>query len=72
MHVRILIASLLVAGATAVAGPEEPIQPITPPKQINLGMAELKTLTGDQPNFQLPALAPSSDNKTPRPQPFGK
>jgi cytochrome c peroxidase len=41
MHVRLLIASLLVAGATAVAGPEEPIQPISPPKQINLGMAEL-------------------------------
>lgn len=34
-------------------------------------VAFLKTLTGDQPNFQLPILPPSSDT-TPRPQPFGK
>ncbi|WP_415032945.1 cytochrome-c peroxidase [Azonexus sp.] len=34
-------------------------------------VAFLKTLTGDQPNFQLPILPPSSDS-TPRPQPFGK
>ena len=34
-------------------------------------IAFLKTLTGDQPNFQLPILPPSSDT-TPRPQPFGK
>jgi cytochrome c peroxidase len=33
--------SLLAAGGTALAAVEEPIQPITPPKQINLGMAEL-------------------------------
>lgn len=32
-------------------------------------VAFLKTLTGDQPSFQLPQLPPSSD-KTPRPQPF--
>jgi len=32
-------------------------------------VAFLKTLTGDQPNFTLPVLPPSSDN-TPRPQPF--
>lgn len=32
-------------------------------------VAFLKTLTGDQPSFQLPQLPPSSDN-TPRPQPF--
>jgi hypothetical protein len=70
MHVRLLVASLLVAGATAVAGPEEPIQPTAPSKRINLGIAELKTLTGDQPSFQLPVLPPSRD-KTPRPQPFG-
>jgi cytochrome c peroxidase len=31
----------------------------------------LKTLTGDQPNFALPILPPSSD-KTPRPTPFSK
>ncbi|MCX8145730.1 MAG: cytochrome-c peroxidase [Azovibrio sp.] len=34
-------------------------------------VAFLKTLTGDQPNFQLPILPPSSD-QTPRPTPFGK
>ena len=34
-------------------------------------VAFLKTLTGDQPSFQLPILPPSSDT-TPRPQPFGK
>jgi len=32
-------------------------------------VAFLKTLTGDQPSFQLPQLPPSSD-KTPRPEPF--
>lgn len=31
----------------------------------------LKTLTGDQPNFTLPILPPSTD-KTPRPTPFSK
>lgn len=34
-------------------------------------VAFLKTLTGDQPSFQLPVLPPSADN-TPRPQPFAK
>jgi cytochrome c peroxidase len=34
-------------------------------------VAFLKTLTGDQPSFQLPFLPPSSDS-TPRPDPFGK
>jgi cytochrome c peroxidase len=34
-------------------------------------VAFLKTLTGDQPNFKLPILPPSSD-KTPRPTPFAK
>lgn len=34
-------------------------------------VAFLKTLTGDQPNFKLPILPPSSDS-TPRPQPFAK
>jgi cytochrome c peroxidase len=34
-------------------------------------VAFLKTLTGDQPNFALPILPPSSD-KTPRPTPFSK
>ncbi len=34
-------------------------------------VAFLKTLTGDQPSFQLPILPPSTDN-TPRPAPFGK
>lgn len=34
-------------------------------------VAFLKTLTGDQPNFKLPTLPPSSD-KTPRPIPFAK
>jgi cytochrome c peroxidase len=34
-------------------------------------VAFLKTLTGDQPNFALPILPPSSD-KTPRPTPFTK
>jgi cytochrome c peroxidase len=32
-------------------------------------VAFLKTLTGDQPNFQLPILPPSTD-QTPRPHPF--
>jgi cytochrome c peroxidase len=31
----------------------------------------LKTLTGDQPNFKMPILPPSSDN-TPLPEPFAK
>ncbi|MBC7905380.1 MAG: cytochrome-c peroxidase [Rhodospirillaceae bacterium] len=34
-------------------------------------VAFLKTLTGDQPNFKLPILPPSSD-ATPRPKPFEK
>ncbi|WP_310449619.1 cytochrome-c peroxidase [Sulfuritalea sp.] len=34
-------------------------------------VAFLKSLTGDQPNFALPILPPSSD-KTPRPTPFSK
>ncbi len=34
-------------------------------------VAFLKTLTGDQPQFMLPILPPSSDT-TPRPDPFGK
>lgn len=34
-------------------------------------VAFLKTLTGDQPNFVMPILPPSSD-KTPRPTPFSK
>lgn len=34
-------------------------------------VAFLKTLTGDQPDFKLPSLPPSSD-KTPRPKPFAK
>jgi len=34
-------------------------------------VAFLKTLTGDQPDFKLPQLPPSSD-KTPRPHPFDK
>lgn len=34
-------------------------------------VAFLKTLTGDQPNFKLPQLPPSSD-ATPRPEPFAK
>lgn len=34
-------------------------------------VAFLKTLTGDQPNFALPILPPSTD-KTPRPEPFSK
>ena len=32
-------------------------------------VAFLKTLTGDQPSFQLPQLPPSAD-RTPRPSPF--
>jgi cytochrome c peroxidase len=32
-------------------------------------VAFLKTLTGEQPSFQLPILPPSAD-KTPRPDPF--
>jgi len=34
-------------------------------------VAFLKTLTGDQPNFALPILPPSTD-KTPHPEPFAK
>lgn len=34
-------------------------------------VAFLKTLTGDQPQFKLPILPPSSD-KTPKPEPFSK
>jgi len=34
-------------------------------------VAFLKTLTGEQPNFQLPILPPSTD-KTPKPKPFAK
>jgi len=34
-------------------------------------VAFLKTLTGEQPNFKMPILPPSSD-KTPRPTPFDK
>jgi cytochrome c peroxidase len=41
------------------------------PKENAQIVAFLKTLTGDQPSFQLPILPPSSD-KTPRPTPFGK
>ena len=38
-------------------------------EETNKIVAFLKTLTGDQPQFMLPILPPSSD-KTPRPQPF--
>ena len=41
------------------------------PKENEKIVAFLKTLTGDQPSFQLPILPPSSD-KMPRPRPFGK
>jgi cytochrome c peroxidase len=41
------------------------------PKENAEIVAFLKTLTGDQPSFQLPVLPPSSD-QTPRPQPFAK
>lgn len=34
-------------------------------------VAFLKTLTGDQPDFKMPILPPSTDN-TPRPEPFAK
>ncbi len=37
--------------------------------EINKITAFLKTLTGEQPRFELPILPPST-NKTPRPQPF--
>ncbi len=37
--------------------------------EIDKIVAFLKTLTGEQPTFQLPILPPST-NKTPRPQPF--
>jgi len=42
----------------------------TPEENSNI-VAFLKTLTGDQPKFELPQLPPSSDT-TPAPQPFGK
>lgn len=42
MKVRIIAASLFVMGLPlAYAASDEPIQPIAPPKQINLGMVEL-------------------------------
>jgi len=42
MKVRAIAASLLVVGLPlAAAATDEPIQPITPPKQVNLGMVEL-------------------------------
>lgn len=41
------------------------------PDQNAKVVAFLKTLTGQQPNFKLPILPPSSD-KTPRPTPFEK
>jgi cytochrome c peroxidase len=40
----------------------------TPPENTQI-VAFLRTLTGDQPRFELPLLPPSSD-KTPRPKPF--
>ncbi|EAT58045.1 cytochrome-c peroxidase [Chlorobium ferrooxidans] len=42
----------------------------TPEENASL-VAFLKSLTGDQPKFELPQLPPSSDT-TPAPQPFGK
>lgn len=41
------------------------------PEENTKIVAFLKTLTGEQPRFELPILPPSSDN-TPRSQPFGK
>ena len=41
MKARLLVVALLAVGATAIAASNEPIQPIVPPKQINIGMAEL-------------------------------
>jgi len=41
------------------------------PEENSQIVAFLKTLTGDQPRFELPILPPSADN-TPRPQPFAK
>ncbi len=40
------------------------------PEEIAKIVAFLKTLTGDQPNFKLPILPPST-NDTPKPKPFG-
>ncbi len=40
------------------------------PEEIDQIVAFLKTLTGDQPNFKLPILPPST-NDTPKPKPFG-
>ena len=40
------------------------------PEEIDQIVAFLKALTGDQPNFKLPILPPST-NDTPKPKPFG-
>lgn len=41
MKTNLLIAFLLAAGAGVMAAPNEPIQPISPPQQIDLGKADL-------------------------------
>jgi cytochrome c peroxidase len=41
MRLHILAASLLLLGASWASAADEPIQPIAPPKQVNLGMVEL-------------------------------
>lgn len=40
-------------------------------EEVTQIVAFLKTLTGDQPDFKLPQLPPSSP-QTPRPVPFGQ
>lgn len=41
MKTHLLIAILLTAGVAVTAAPSEPIQPVTPPQQIDLGKADL-------------------------------
>lgn len=60
-----LIMSLLQGWPSALSGKK-----FTPDENAKV-VAILKTLTGEQPNFRLPILPPSSDT-TPRPIPFEK
>ncbi|MDK9723755.1 MAG: cytochrome-c peroxidase [Sterolibacteriaceae bacterium MAG5] len=41
MNIRILVTSLMLVGTSAAFAADEPIQPIKPPANINLGMVEL-------------------------------
>ena len=63
-------AAATLAEAVAIMGRIQLGRRYTPEENTNI-VAFLRTLTGDQPRFELPLLPPSSEN-TPRPKPWSE